>query len=265
MHNMDIIQAIKARHSVRSYNGALLEDAVKQELQAYAYGVDSPFGGRYSFRLRTFPKDGNLRPGTYGIIKGARDYFLIAYGDDMQSALSAGFAFEQVVLRATAMGLGTCWMGGTYRRETFDPGIIWPEGVTLKVVCPIGIPQKPRLFERMARKIMRSSSRLPFGSLFHLDNYGHPLPEDTAFAESLSMMRLAPSSVNSQPWRAVQCDDVLHLYCRERDKMSLVDMGIGLCHFKLTEDLKHNGSFFYADPEISVPDGTHYITSYRRE
>ena len=42
------------------------------------------------------------------MIKGTEDFFLLGIGSDEASAPSAGFGFEQVVLKALQMGLGTC-------------------------------------------------------------------------------------------------------------------------------------------------------------
>lgn len=48
------------------------------------------------------------KPSKYGMIKGTEDFFLLGIGSDEASAPSAGFGFEQVVLKALQMGLGTC-------------------------------------------------------------------------------------------------------------------------------------------------------------
>jgi len=53
------------------------------------------------------------------------------------------------------------------------------------------------------------------------------------------MMRLAPSSVNSQPWRALVVGDTVHFYYTPKSNLSLIDCGIGLCHFY--EDERFHG------------------------
>ena len=66
------------------------------------------------------------------MISGAKTYFLIAAGADDNSALSAGYRFEQVVLEATRLGLGTCWVGGTFRKSAFNSHVSWPAGEGLR-------------------------------------------------------------------------------------------------------------------------------------
>ena len=46
-------------------------------------------------------------------------------------------------------------------------------------------------------------------------------------------MRLAPSSLNSQPWRAVVDGDTAHFFVAAKARDNYVDMGIGLAHVAL--------------------------------
>ena len=44
-----------------------------------------------------------------------------------------------------------------------------------------------------------------------------------------------------------------------------VDMGIALSHFDLTEkENGHSGRFAQLDPQLDLPENTHYIISYER-
>lgn len=44
-------------------------------------------------------------------------------------------------------------------------------------------------------------------------------------------MRLAPSSTNSQPWRAEVVGDTVYFYYENKSEASILDLGIGICHF----------------------------------
>ena len=96
---MNIIEAIKERRSVRSFNGEPLSESIKSELRKAVAEAQSPFGGNLTIRLKEFDLKNGYKPSTYGMIKGATDFFLLGIGDGEASALTAGFAFEQVVLR----------------------------------------------------------------------------------------------------------------------------------------------------------------------
>ena len=134
---MDIIQAMKERRSVRSFNGQPLSASVVSDLRKVIDESFSLFGGNVTIRLKSFDLKGEFKPSTYGGIKGASDFFLLGIGDDEDSALTAGFQFEQVVLKAWEMGLGTCWIAATFKGSQFDKGEKWPDGETLRIICPV--------------------------------------------------------------------------------------------------------------------------------
>lgn len=104
---MNIIEVIKERRSVRSFNGESLSQAQRNELKNAINTVESPFGGNVTIRLQSFDIKDGFKPSTYGMIKGAVDFFLLGIKDDKQSALTAGFKFEQVVLKAWRLKVRT--------------------------------------------------------------------------------------------------------------------------------------------------------------
>lgn len=262
---MDIIEAIRNRRSVRTFDGQPLSAVRRDELTTFAANVYNPFGGQFSIRLKTFDLASGFKPSTYGMIKGAVDFFTLGISDDEMSALAAGFGFEQVVLKATQLDLGTCWIAATFKGTCFDDGHAWPDGESLKIVCPVGTAAKKSLVEKIARTAVRSDKRRPFSSLFFDGDFSRPLTTGTVFDMSLEMLRLAPSSTNSQPWRAIVCGTTVHFYYVPKSKCSVLDCGIGLCHFYETEKfLGHDGQFF---TDKNAPAGNEkmiYLRSYSR-
>lgn len=254
---MDIIEAMRERRSVRTFDGRPLDEDAWRVLQLEAERARSPFGSQVDIRLQRFGLRDCFRPGTYGVIRGATDYFLVSFGNDELSALSAGYAFETVVLKAWQMGFGTCWIAGTFKRSDF--------GTTdnLKVVCPVGVADDMAFRERMMRIVMGSKKRKPFGTLFFNGNFNTPADAGGSFGLSLEMMRLAPSSTNSQPWRALVDGDTVHFYYLPKSRYALIDCGIGLCHFHLTElHSGRAGRFYAAEKPPQAPDGIAYLMSY---
>lgn len=263
---MNIIEAIKQRRSVRSFDGKGLSSEELSALRKSAAEASDPFGGKVSILLKSFDLQEGFRPSTYGFIKGATDFFLLAMGADEASALSAGFRFEEVVLNARQMGLGTCWIAGTFKDSDFERGEKWPDGETLKVVCPVGIAAKQRLLEKVGRYVMGSKNRKPFAELFFSESFDTPLSPDSRFGEALEMMRLAPSSTNSQPWRALVAGNTVHFYTRKNEFVNLIDCGIGMRHFYDTE-LFHDrkGSFRRLGDAPESSEGWAYLCSYIAE
>ena len=262
---MDIIQAMKERRSVRSFNGAPLSPEQISDLHKAIEDSYTLFGGKITIRLKYFDLKGDFKPSTYGVIKGASDYFLMAIGEGEESALTAGFQFEQIVLKAWEMGLGTCWIAGTYKGSQFDQGEKWPEGESLKIICPVGVPEKQRMMEKVMRFTVGSNKRKPFSELFFENDFKTPLSTENKFAESLEMLRVAPSSTNSQPWRVLVKGDEVLFYYKPKSSIAVLDMGIGICHFYETEKYKGlNGKFEKTKDYPQPPEDWRYLNSYKR-
>jgi nitroreductase len=60
-----------------------------------------------------------------------------AFAKDLPHILSVGAAVQNMLLAATDMGLGTCWIGGVWRYEK-------------KIIELLGLPQGKRLFSSVA-------------------------------------------------------------------------------------------------------------------
>lgn len=261
---MNIIDTIKERRSVRSFNGELLSPEMEAKLIDAINASTDPFGGKVTIRLKSFNVKEGFKPSTYGFIKGGTNFFLLGMDSDEASALSAGFRFEEVVLKAWELGLGTCWIAATFKGSDFDRGESWPEGEELKIICPVGVAEKPRLIEKLGRRLMGSDNRKPFSDLFFTDNFKQSLSPESHFGVPLEMLRLAPSDTNSQPWRALVDGDTVHFYYKPKSPASVLDCGIGMCHFYLTEEhLGRKGSFFKADSVQTPPENWKYIYSFK--
>lgn len=263
---MTIIEAMQQRRSVRSFNGEPLSDSLRTELLEAASQVSNPFDGHFSVRLKAFDLRNGYKPTTYGMIKGANDFFMLGIAGDESSALAAGFGFEQIVLKAWQLGLGTCWIAATFKGTDFDDGEAWPDGETLRIVCPVGVAAKKSVMEKIARLAVGSHNRKPFDRLFFVEGLHEPLAPTSRFGEALNMLRLAPSSTNSQPWRAVVDGNKVHFYYVAKGPLSVLDCGIGLCHFYETERFNgHKGTFAKATTVPTIRENWNYLITYTSE
>lgn len=261
---MNITDIIKMRKSVRSFSGTPLNAQQIAQINQAIAEAKSPFGGDYVIKLSSVDADQSFKPSTYGVITNAKDFLLMGVGDTEHSALSAGYAMEQVVLKATEMGLGTCWIAATFKKSIFERVAAFPEATPLKIISPIGEPAQKRSFmEKFTRFAVGADNRKPFDKLFFAGNFTTPLSPDNQFGQPLEMMRLAPSSTNSQPWRALVVDNRVDFYYKSRGIVSVLDMGIGLCHFNLSaQAVGLNGTFAPISDPIEAPDKWVYLTSF---
>lgn len=263
---MTIIEAIETRRSVRSFDGEGLTDRQILDLQSAISEVYNSFGGNISIKLKRYEDKETFKPSTYGVIKNAKDYFLIGITNDKVSELSAGFCFEQVVLNAWQRGLGTCWLAATFKGSDFEKGESWENGLELRLVSPVGFPAQKSVLEKITRFAAGSDKRKPFSELFFNNDFNTPVSESNKFYKALEMLRLAPSSTNSQPWRVLVENNSVHFYYLEKSSLSVLDMGIGICHFYETEKYYNRSGKFEI---LSNAPVTHkkwkYLLSYISE
>lgn len=248
---MNVMETVQKRYSVRSYDDQRpVGDEIRSRIQQLFTEHDTgPFGTAVRFKLLDLDAvdPGESKSlGTYGMIRGARLYILGAVKDVKGSQIDLGYCLEKIILEATAMGLGTCWLGGTFRRSSFARQMELAEDELLPAITPVGYPaESAAIQDRIVRAGARSTRRKPWSQLFFSVDEKTPLTEDAAgaYRNALEAVRLAPSAKNRQPWRIVRDREGRYrLYLKEdkfynrvlgKIKMQHLDMGIAMAHFEL--------------------------------
>ncbi len=125
-----------------------------------------------------------------------------------------GYRFEQLILKATDMGLGTCWMAGTFKTCDLTDKVALSDTEQIVMISPIGYAKSARGFERFMRVAINADKRKPWESLFYSEDFEHPLTRADAkvYDEALEMVRLGPSASNKQPWRIILRDERVDFY-----------------------------------------------------
>ena len=269
------IHTIRKRHSIRTFLPRVLAQEDCQVLeQSFEEHQVGPFGAHISLSLLHFSdSDASLNRGiwTYGVIKGAKSFIVGFIEPTHQAAYDYGYCLQHVILRATQLGLGTCWLGGTLNRSPFARVLSLPEGMYIPAVTPVGYPADSRsLMDKALCKLAGSAKRKSFDTLFfHVG--GSPLrPEEAGrFAEALECVRLAPSSSNSQPWRVVADVEagIFHFGVKgatNKPSFKDLDIGIALSHFELAcRELSLPGSWQCLSKAPSLPEVAMYVTSWQ--
>ena len=277
---MTIIDTIQTRKSCRTYSDGAIEPEKLAELKHFlASNRQTPFGSKVRFLLLDFNEleIGELKNlTTYGVIKGARQFIAGAVEKQPRAMEDFGYCMEKNILKATSIGLGTCWLGGTFKRSGFAGKMKISEGELLPGISPVGYSRDKRsVVDRMFRFVAASDQRKPWHELFHLHDMDTLLDQEKSggFETPLECVRMAPSASNKQPWRVIQGRDqnTFHFYLKRTPgyeniikdiRLQNVDMGIAMCHFDLSaKELGLNGGWNVNDPRIKS-DGMEYIVSW---
>lgn len=249
-----IEESIKNRYSVRSYSGEKLSEEIIEEIEEYVNTLDNPFDVKVRIRLVKKEKyDGVVRLGTYGVISGA-NYYLVAVCEKVDFALEAlGYTFEKAILYCTSLGLDSVWLGASFSKSAFEKTINLKENEILPVISPIGYKGGKKSFISSFMKDHRNN-RIDFSELFFDKDFNKKLTKkDDVNSMALEMVRLAPSSLNTQPWRIIINEDNFHIYNIGKTKMNRIDIGIALCHLDLfLKEKGIEGGFRFTNPNINT-------------
>jgi len=266
---------IQERFSCRTYSDRPIENNDRKRLVGFSRKCTTgPFGTQSRFEV-VAASEGDSESlkglGTYGFINNAPGFIIGATKETDKSLEDFGYLKEMIILFATDLGLGTCWLGGKFTRSKFAEKISTSENEIIPAVTAVGyIGSKPRNIDKRIRKSAGSDQRLPWEELFYDASSDAPLLLETtgAYDEVLEMVRLGPSASNKQPWRIIKDGNLWHFYLLRtpgyRDnpyltKMKIVDlqrvdMGIAMCHFELTANEKGlNGSWKTTVPNFIPP------------
>lgn len=274
-YSQPVDELIQKRFSCRKYSKEPIPVEMQEKLGTLMTELSTgPFGTRMRFDLITAEdQDGKaLRGlGTYGFIQGASGFVVGALGAGQQNLEEYGYRMEQIVLAATDLGLGTCWLGGTFTRSAFARGIELQDDERIPAILAIGlIDNELQARKGIIRQYVAGQRRIPWEELFFDRIWGTALSPEAAgeYMTPLEMVRLGPSASNKQPWRIVQTDGFFHFFLQRTkgyrnlmtrliqiDDMQRLDMGIAMCHFELTaRELGLKGKWGIVDHGLDLPD-----------
>jgi hypothetical protein len=172
--------------------------------------------------------------GHYGRVSGAPAYLaVIADMGSPRAQECAGYVGEALILEATSLGLGTCWVGGMFRPGAVAAQVRLEDGEKILAVIPVGYSTEAySVKDKLFRGFVKSAKRKPLHQLVLAGSPHVPWIE-----KSLEAARLAPSAANRQPWRFL-IEDRGILICQDsaRDRSAVsrrLDCGIAMLHAEL--------------------------------
>jgi nitroreductase len=300
-----VTETILQRFSCRTYRPVPLAEADRALLSERARSLtEGPLGNRLRFRLAASTEesaDALKGLGTYGFIRGASAFVVGAVSPGERHLEDYGYGLEQLVLFATSLGLGTCWLGGSFTRSSFSRAVeaTWQERVP--AVAAVGvIPDLEAARGGIIRRRVGADLRLPWERLFFDAAFGVPLSRADAgdFAEPLEMLRRGPSASNKQPWRVVRdgghgtprhsgghgtprhsggAGAAWHFYLQRTpgyrgglagkllrlEDIQRVDIGIAMCHFEIVlREAGGTGKWVLRPPVIETPRDVEYVVTW---
>lgn len=259
-----ITDLIQRRVSVRTYNNKPIKRKDIEKLNNFIEKSRGPFNPKVRLKILNLDEEINgSKLGTYGVIKGTKYYIGATVEEGDMDLEELGYEMESLILYATSLGLGTCFIAGTFNKNEFEKAMFLNDREIFPVISPIGYPtNKTSIMEKFAGIFSKASIRKDWKEIFYLGDFKSPIQEKDLpgkFGVVSENLRLAPSAVNNQPWRIVKEGDNFHFYKVDGENtykvmgidLNRIDIGIAICHFDLScKDFGIFGRFINKDPKI---------------
>jgi nitroreductase len=251
-------QALKVRKSRRQFNSQVIPLEIIAKLQELCLDLNSKLTGVRAVLVNHNPdKVFKGAIGSYGKIKGAPAYVAFI-GDlkDPEVQAKLGYMGEAFILEATALGLGTCWVGGFFKPDVVAEDIELSAEEKVLSVTPIGYAGET--FNREERLMVNIASSHKRKDLAKLCS-GLPEKDWPDWVRSaLEAARIAPSAVNRQPWRFRVERDSITITVDSKLNLTHIskrlDCGIAMLHLEIGALAKGvTGTWNYLDsPDVAV-------------
>lgn len=209
---MTLLEAIEARHSVRSFT----DREIGAETAAELLGLIDECNRQSGFNIQLFLNEPNAfdsRMAHYGSFKNCKNY--IALIGDKRDDEKCGYYGEKLVLKAQQLGLNSCWVALSYSKS--------------KVPCTIGKGQK-----------LHAVIALGYGETQGVPHKTKPMEElcradgeiPEWFKNAMTCAMLAPTAVNQQKFLLTLDNDTVRAKALT-GFYSKMDLGIVKYHFEI--------------------------------
>lgn len=212
---MTILEAIKQRHSVRSYTERPIEDEKMQQLVRLVNECNDESGLHIQL-VTNDPKAFDTRMAHYGKFSGISNYFAMIGKKDDDLDEKIGYYGEKIVIAAQMLGLNTCWVGLTFKK---NPDVLqFGEGEKLRAVIAVGYGTTKGVTHKVKpiEKVTKVNGTMP-----------------DWFRSGVEAALLAPTALNQQKFRFTLTDDGNVLLTSSWGFFTKIDLGIVKYHFEV--------------------------------
>ncbi|MDR1013699.1 MAG: nitroreductase [Coriobacteriales bacterium] len=216
------MEAIEARRSIRRYTERPLDAATAGELKALVDECNREAPLSLSLLLDE-PQGFSSLMGRVNF-RGVRNYLALVGDKDADLQEACGYYGEKVVLRATQLGVASCWFGSFFLGFKKDAITIGPQEKLLIVIAlghgaEEGRPHKSK----------------PLESLYHTAGV-EDAPE--WFLQGVRAARLAPTARNQQKFLFVLAEGRVTAQVVGGGAFSRMDLGIVRYHFEMASGVQ---------------------------
>lgn len=175
---MDILEIMKARHSVRQYKEKKIEGEKREALSALVKECNAQSGLNIQI-IFDEPKCFDSMMAHYGKFSGVENYIALVGKKSADLEEKVGYYGEKLVLKAQELGLNTCWVAMTHGKSTAEVR----KGEKLACIIALGYG--------ITQGIAHSNKPIA-----QLCNCADTMPD--WFSKGMEAVLLAPTAMNQQ-------------------------------------------------------------------
>lgn len=225
--DMNLYEAIFVRKTVRKYKMNPLEQGRIDGIIHFAESLEMLFPDiTVEYKLMNYSEAKQFFSHNFSI---KAPHYLVLFSDNAPNHLiNSGYLMQQVSLFLTSKGLGSCYMGSAKPKKSSLEGMDKNYVITLA-------------FGEGEQDVYRSSDRAKRLPLEDIAVFKSEVNRNVKTI--IQAARLAPSSMNSQPWGFVVYDNRIHVFCKKNiflssvlSEIKLIDIGISLAHLLVTAE-----------------------------
>ena len=261
---MNTIEFLRSRHSVRRYTSQTLSDNICRKLRASITMINTHEAGLHFELICDDPAPFDGFKASYGMFHGVRNYIACVVDISFPNVCErAGYYAQQLVMEAVGMGLGTCYVGGTFNSGLVKVMLRADWKMLFIIALGYADVKQQTFLSSLAMKIAHRHDRC--ADDFFMEDEGISLVEAKRMLpwleRGLQGLVSAPSSLNRQPVRikptwcygiSNRGDRVLTVKAiLDRNfKDALVDLGIGMYNFGFAAS---SGDWEWGSDSIFIP------------
>ncbi len=212
---MTDLEAIRARHSVRTYLDKPILPELRRELDALAERCNRE-SGLHIRLIYDDPAGYDSFLTHYGVFRNVTNYIVLAGKKEGDFDFRCGYYGEKLVLLAQKLGLNTCWTALTFNKKRVRELI--PEGESLCMAIALGYGKTQGVPHRSKRpeRVSELAGEAP-----------------DWFRDGLEAALLAPTAVNQQKFCFGLENGEATVRVKGIGSYTRVDLGIAALHFEL--------------------------------
>lgn len=215
---MDIMQVIRARHSVRAYTPRKIEPERRRELDRLVERYNAESGLHMQLRYDD-PSGFDSRLAHYGSFRNVNNYLVLAGAKAPDLETNCGYYGEKFVLEAQKLGLNTCWAVLTFQKSAVRKLLAEGDRLVAVIAVGYGATQGTAHKNKPRERLVRCRGEVP-----------------AWFVRGAEAAILAPTAMNQQKFQISLENGEPVLRVAGLGPYTKIDLGIVKCHFEAASE-----------------------------